>query len=128
MGKLRQLRGPLPVLKPRVAFLNDDKAAASRSRDRRLEYRSWYKTAEWRRLRWQALVRDLFICQMCGRLEPDSSQLVGDHKQPHRGDRGLFFDISNVWCLCKQCHDGTKQREERAGQGGGWVKVPNPSP
>ena len=119
MGKLRQLRGPLPVLKPRVAFLNDDKAAASRARDRRVEYRSWYKTTEWRRLRWQALVRDLFTCQMCGRLEPDSSQLVGDHKQPHRGDRGLFFDIGNVWCLCKQCHDGTKQREERAAQGGG---------
>jgi 5-methylcytosine-specific restriction enzyme A len=114
MGKLRQLRGPLAVLKPRVAFLNDDKAAASRARDRRVEWRAWYKTRAWRQLRWRVLMRDLFTCQMCGKVEPDTSQLVGDHKQPHKGDQALFFDENNVWCLCKACHDTVKQREERA--------------
>jgi 5-methylcytosine-specific restriction endonuclease McrA len=114
MGKLRQLRGPLPVVKPRLAFLNDDKAAASRARDRVQEHRAWYKTQRWRRLRWQVLVRDLFTCQICKTVEPKTSELVGDHKVPHRGDEVLFWDEGNVWCLCKRCHDSVKQKEEAA--------------
>jgi len=114
MGKLRQLRGPLPVLKPRVSFLNDDKAAVSRARDRQHEYRAWYKTQRWRRLRWNVLVRDLFSCQRCGVVEVNTSLLVADHRQPHRGDEVLFWDAQNLWCLCKACHDSAKQREERA--------------
>lgn len=116
MGKLRQLRGPLSVLKPRVAFLNDDKAAVSRARDRRHEFRAWYKTQRWKRLRWKVLTRDLFTCQMpgCGKLEGNTALLVADHKRPHRGDELLFWDEGNLWCLCKACHDSVKQREERA--------------
>jgi 5-methylcytosine-specific restriction protein A len=114
--RLKQLRGPLTPLKPMVAFLNDDKAAASRARDRRHEYRAWYKTQAWRRLRWKILTRDLFTCQRpgCGRLEADTSLLVADHRKPHRGDPGLFWDEQNLWCLCKTCHDSVKQAEERA--------------
>ncbi len=114
--KLTQVRGPLQALKPKLAFLNDDKAAASRARDRRHEYRAWYKTQRWRRLRWQVLARDLFTCQMCGKLEAQTSQLVCDHKDPHKGDEGLFWNEGNLWCLCKPCHDSTKQSEERAAQ------------
>jgi 5-methylcytosine-specific restriction enzyme A len=114
MGKLRQLRGPLPVLKSRLGWLNEDKAAASRARDRVHQHRAWYKTQKWRRLRWQVLVRDLFTCQMCRTVEPKTSQLVADHKVPHRGDEGLFWDEGNLWCLCKPCHDGAKQKEEAA--------------
>lgn len=114
--KLTQLRGPLQRLKPRIGFLNDDKAAASRARDRRHEYRAWYKTTRWRRLRWQVLARDLFTCQMCGKLEANTSQLVADHKAPHKGDEVLFWDAGNIQCLCKACHDSTKQSEERAAQ------------
>jgi 5-methylcytosine-specific restriction enzyme A len=112
--RLKQLRGPLAPLKNRVAFLNDDKAAASRARDRRHEWRAWYKTQAWRRLRWKILTRDLFTCQRCGKLEGNTSLLVADHKVPHRGDEALFFDEQNIWCLCKQCHDSAKQAEERA--------------
>ena len=129
MGKLRQIRGPLAGLKPRVAFLNDDKAAASRARDRTTEGRTWYKTQRWRKLRWQILVRDLFTCQKCSRVEPVTALLVADHKTPHRGEEALFWDDANLWCLCKRCHDSTKQREERAmaatdGQGGGQKSTP----
>lgn len=120
MGKLSQLRGQLATLKPRVAFLNDDRASASRARDRRHEYRGWYKTQRWRRLRWQVLRRDLFTCQMCGKVEPVTALLVADHKEPHRGDEALFWDEDNLWCLCKTCHDGAKQREERGGRGFGF--------
>ena len=122
MARLTQLRGPLKPLAPRIGWLNDDKATASRARDRATPHRSWYKTQAWRRLRWQILTRDLFACQMCGRIETDTSKLVADHKRPHRGDEALFWDAANLWCLCESCHNGAKQREERAdraGNGGG---------
>lgn len=41
--------------------------------------------------------------------------VVVDHKVPHRGDMNLFWDKSNWQALCKQCHDGHKQRQEKSG-------------
>lgn len=40
---------------------------------------------------------------------------VVDHITPHRGDQTLFWDKTNWQSLCKQCHDGHKQRLERGG-------------
>lgn len=88
----------------------------SRQRDATQPWRAWYKTARWQKLRWSVLVRDLFTCQMtgCGRIEPDTSKLVADHKVAHRGDERLFWDEQNLQCLCKDCHDRLKQSEERS--------------
>jgi len=40
---------------------------------------------------------------------------VADHKTPHKGDEGLFFDELNLQSLCKPCHDSAKQRLEKSG-------------
>ncbi|KQZ81884.1 HNH endonuclease [Mesorhizobium sp. Root157] len=87
----------------------------SQQRDATQPWRAWYKTSRWQKLRWSVLVRDLFTCQMagCGRIEPNTSLLVADHKQPHRGNEQLFWDEANLQCICKACHDRLKQREER---------------
>lgn len=115
MGKLRQLPSLLHRVAPRLDYLAPQtRADQSRERDQRLSWRRWYKTARWQALRWSVLVRDLFTCQMCGRVEADTSQLVGDHKTAHRGNPVLFWDSENVQCLCKACHDGAKQRAEHA--------------
>lgn len=92
-----------------------DERGRSRWRDASEPWRRWYKTARWQRLRWQVLVRDLFTCRRCGRVEGDTSQLVADHRVPHRGDERLFWDEANLQCLCKLCHDSAKQSEERRG-------------
>jgi 5-methylcytosine-specific restriction protein A len=76
------------------------------------------KTARWQKLRMSVLVRDLFTCQRCGRIEGDTSLLVADHKRRHNGVEALFWDILNLWTLCKTCHDGWKQRQERGGHFG----------
>jgi 5-methylcytosine-specific restriction endonuclease McrA len=77
---------------------------------------SWYKTVRWQRLRWSILKRDGFTCQMCGRVNGKTSELVADHRTPHRGDEALFWDENNLWTLCKSpCHDKHKQRQERGG-------------
>jgi 5-methylcytosine-specific restriction endonuclease McrA len=113
VGRLKQLAPVLTRLPPRIGFLEPKSAAeASRDRDAGLAYRRWYKTARWQRLRWSVLVRDLFTCGMCRRLEADTSKLVADHKVPHRGSEALFWDDGNLWCLCKGCHDSEKQRQE----------------
>ncbi|MDP1026382.1 HNH endonuclease signature motif containing protein [Sphingomonas sp. KR1UV-12] len=115
MGRLTSLPSRLGSLRPRLASLPvGDRQAYDRNRDQQA-WRRWYKTSRWQKLRWSILVRDLFTCGMCGKLEPDTSQLVADHRRPHRGDERLFWDERNLWCLCKPCHDSTKQRQEARG-------------
>ena len=118
MGRLKALAPRLRGLAPRLATLPPgDRQAFDRARDAQ-PWRRWYKTARWQRLRMDVLVRDLFTCQWpgCGRVVGDASQLVADHRVPHRGDAALFWDAANLQCLCKHCHDGPKARAEaRAG-------------
>ena len=74
----------------------------------------WYKTARWRRLRLEIFKRDDYTCKCgCGLIEGDTSQLVADHKIPHRGDERLFWDKDNLQTMRKPCHDGDKQRAEQ---------------
>lgn len=105
MAKLQMLKPLIGAIKPTLA------AQTSTARD---DYRGWYKTSRWQKLRWSILVRDRFTCQMsgCGRVEPDTSLLVADHVIPHRGDVSLFWDDRNLQCLCKTCHDSLKQSFE----------------
>jgi 5-methylcytosine-specific restriction protein A len=121
MAALKRIAPTLTVLPPRVAFLSDDAASASRLRDARHEWRAWYKTSRWQRLRWSVLVEDLFTCAVCKVIHSDTSQLVADHKVAHRGNAALFWDKGNLQCLCKACHDSTKQAAERKGRGGAKV-------
>lgn len=83
------------------------------------EYRKLYQTAQWRRLREVALVRDMFRCQRCkcfvkrGRSHPQSA--VVHHIKAHKGDNDLFFDIDNLQVVCWTCHSGVIQSEEARG-------------
>lgn len=79
-------------------------------------YRLWYKRSIWtRRLRPSAMKRDAYTCRMCGRnWGHDTSRLVVDHIEPHRGDWQLFIDPNNHQCLCDSpCHSKLKQRMEQ---------------
>lgn len=116
--------GRLKALKPRLSAAPSrlHRATDERSLDRRrladTETRRLHKTARWQRLRWSILVRDLFTCQICGRIEGDTSQLVCDHVEPHRGDVEKFW-AGPFQALCKPCHDGQKQKEEIAARAAG---------
>lgn len=108
MARLKQLAPRGQALKPRGSSGN----VPLRARDRVDTWRRWYKTSEWRRLRWDVLVAACFTCVRCG-LVGQSAELVADHIEPHRGDHARFFDRSNLQCLCAACHNRDKQREER---------------
>lgn len=124
MGRLRQLPSRLNALAPRLstsAPVTHDRQQSkadprSAQRDALLPWRKWYKTGRWQKLRWSVLVRDLFACKRCGRIDGNTALLVADHITPHRGDEKLFWDEGNLQCLCKSCHDSAKQSEERAGR------------
>jgi 5-methylcytosine-specific restriction endonuclease McrA len=116
MGRLKTAPSRLAFAPGRLAAPID---TPSRDKERNAfnPLRALYKTTRWVKLRWATLVRDGFTCQMCGRLEGDTSKLVADHRRPHRGDEALFWDADNLWTLCASpCHAKHKQREEQAAE------------
>jgi 5-methylcytosine-specific restriction protein A len=111
------------------------KGAAQRAGDRRHDakrssrnYRAWYRTAAWRRIRAEHLALEP-VCRMCrangilndgGRkvdgspeTNPNMRGLIVDHEQPHRGDPQLFFHGPKQ-TLCITHHNRVKQRIEAA--------------
>lgn len=75
------------------------------------EYHRLYQTPEWRRLRKAQLARESF-CRMCARIGRRTQAVIADHVVPHRGDRMLFFDPSNLQSLCDPHHKSEKARIE----------------
>ena len=115
MARLSGLPPRLGSLPPRLAYAPVTDADRDRERAAFHPYRAWYKTKEWVALRIATFIRDNFTCQMCGRIEGNTSKLVADHDRPHRGDRRLFFDPDNLKTLCQSpCHSKHKQRIEQA--------------
>ena len=79
------------------------------------QHASLYKTKAWYRLRHAQLQREP-LCRMCKQLGRVTAANVIDHIEPHRGNLELFHDPANLQSLCKACHDGAKQSQERTGQ------------
>jgi 5-methylcytosine-specific restriction protein A len=61
-----------------------------------------YQSREWQLLRARVRRDAEGKCQWPSCISPG---LCVDHKQPHKGNRGLFFSRGNVWLLCKTHHD-----------------------
>jgi 5-methylcytosine-specific restriction endonuclease McrA len=116
LGRLKAIGSPLQQLKPMLGALPVPERSRDQERSVFSPWRQLYKSARWRALRLRIFKRDLFTCKWpgCGRSEVDTSQLVADHRRPHRGDLTLFWNEGNLQTLCKPCHDGRKQRAERA--------------
>ena len=73
-----------------------------------------YKLAVWvKTLRPEQLASEP-LCRFCAAKGITTVATVADHIEPHRGDRQAFL-TNALQSLCKTCHDGDKQREERRG-------------
>ena len=79
--------------------------------DRRGSAASRGYDSRWQRARVHYLrVHPLCVrCQDAGKVTAAS---VVDHIIPHKGDKQLFWDISNWQSLCKQCHDTKTAKED----------------
>lgn len=62
------------------------------------------------------------LCVMCKTKGKIRAANVVDHIQPHRGDKGLFWDRDNWQALCKPCHDGDKRRIENGNEPRNFAK------
>lgn len=87
-------------------------------------WRSWYKTAEWKRIRAEVLKRQP-ICNICKKANADTV----DHVRKHGGDRVKFF-AGPFQALCAHCHNTIKQSWERVGKpvvaADGWKTIQKP--
>ena len=120
---MQNLKPRLTTLPPRLGYASGDEKVRSQYRRGTQPWRAWYDSERWRKLRWSVLTEQLFTCQWpgCGRVVVPASQAVCDHIKPHRGDPRLFWDRSNLQCLCKEHHDSVKQQlEHHQGHGGAW--------
>lgn len=89
--------------------------------DEAREYRKWYKTARWRKIRQHQLAVEP-LCRMCSQQGYVTVATVCDHITPHKGDEVLFFN-GPFQSLCKLHHDGAKQSEERTGKAKPLISV-----
>lgn len=89
-----------------------------KERERSHEYRAWYHSKRWQKLRLEVFIRDGYICQQTGVVlsgkHPADNSPVCDHRIPHNGDAELFWDPANLQTISKAFHDGAKQSIERA--------------
>jgi len=74
-------------------------------------------SAGWYGSRWRRAAR-LFLnrnplCLGCHARGLVRAASLVDHVVPHRGDRVRFWDVANWQALCRDCHDGLKQRLEK---------------
>jgi 5-methylcytosine-specific restriction protein A len=61
-------------------------------------------TSSWR-IRSKAWLEEHLFCEDCLAQGERTRATVVDHKVPHRGNQGLFWDESNWSALCKRHHD-----------------------
>ncbi|WP_108259333.1 HNH endonuclease [Mangrovicoccus ximenensis] len=121
MGRLKALPPRLSALPPRLGLgVHGDRREMTGKRDRRHEpqgkWHHLYCKARWQHLRMSVLKAANFTCVRCSSISrhPKGSDMHADHIVAHRGDEALFYDRSNLQCLCARCHNSDKQREERA--------------
>lgn len=73
---------------------------------------SVYQTAQWRRLRIQALDK-MPLCMCCKRHGATTPTIDIDHIIPIRLDPSLSYVLSNLQGMCKSCHSMKTQHENK---------------
>ncbi|MBL4940351.1 MAG: HNH endonuclease [Colwellia sp.] len=74
--------------------------------------KSFYKSVEWRRLRYDALVKHGGSCLACGRSAKDGVIMNVDHIKPRAKYPELAMDLNNLQVLCGGCNQGKGNRDE----------------
>lgn len=103
----------MPTMPPTLHKRGEHERRRDYDRERRKvkPWRKLYATARWRIIR----ARQLQAQPLCERHLKQDMIVAADtvnHKTPHRGNEEMFF-AGPFESLCKACHDGVVQREER---------------
>ncbi len=74
--------------------------------------KSFYKSADWKRARYDALKRSDGRCSLCGVSAQDGAKLNVDHIKPLKYHWELRLDPNNLQVLCGSCNQGKGNRDE----------------
>ena len=77
-----------------------------KKRDGYLKFNAFYKSKEWRKLRYQTLLLHGPVCCLCGATRKDGVVLHVDHIKPRYQYPELELDIDNLQVLCEDCNMG----------------------
>lgn len=73
---------------------------------------TFYRSREWRRLRYQAFQRYGNKCCVCGRGASDGMVMHVDHIKPRSLYPHLALDIANLQIMCNECNVSKGNRDE----------------
>lgn len=73
---------------------------------------AFYKSNEWRAVRYQALKKHGACCQCCGRSRKHGIVIHVDHIKPRSNYPELELNIDNLQVLCEDCNLGKMARDE----------------
>ena len=73
----------------------------------------FYQSQAWRKLSARVRVRDLYTCQVCGKVQGVNESYVEDHIVKRRIGKDKAMDSSNLWLLCRQCHNKKSALENK---------------
>lgn len=80
------------------------------------EAETFYRSREWRRLRYRAFQRYGNKCCVCGRGASDGMVMHVDHIKPRSLYPHLALDIANLQIMCNECNVSKGNRDEVAWQ------------
>jgi len=74
--------------------------------------REFYKSWEWKSLRYEVLCYYGAQCMCCGASRDDGKVIVVDHVRPIRKYPALALDFHNLQVLCNDCNMGKSHTDE----------------
>lgn len=81
----------------------------------RLFSKKFYDSREWEEVRQFVLMRDRFICQLCGRPAQEVHHKI--HLSPENiWDPKITLNPANLISLCKDCHFAQHTKDKEAGK------------
>ena len=72
--------------------------------------KEFYKSSEWRQLRYLVLREQPRVCALCGRGKSHNLSLHVDHIRPRSQHPELELDIENLQILCEDCNFGKSNK------------------
>ena len=87
---------------------------------------AFYRSARWRRLRYDVLKERGRRCEACGRTPAfglDGIVINVDHIKPRRKYPRLAYEKSNLQVLCNECNHGKGNRDETDWRATSWEEI-----
>ena len=84
-------------------------------KNRRKKIHAFYKSKEWQQVREYVLMRDKYLCKLCGR-PAEHVHHIKHLSEDNVNDTAISLNPDNLISLCKRCHDNEHKGEHGRGR------------